>query len=124
MTSSPVSGISVLQRGDGHDATADPAYDVACGLAERPRARGVGHLPRQVDQLLDPADEVAGGEVVLVQNLGEVVALGPAVRRPGESRVGPAEEVEPMLALDVRELAPEPLEVVDRPLDVTTGDAR
>src|SRR4051812_8675812 len=118
MTSSPVSGISVLQRGDGHDATTDPAYDVARGLAERPGTGGVGHLPRQVDQLLDPAHEVAGGEVVLVQHVGEVVALGPAVRRPGEPRVGPAEEVEAMLALDAGELAPEPLEIVDRPLDV------
>src|SRR3954453_8053897 len=56
---------SVLHGGDGDDAPADAAYDVARALAQRPCSRGVGHLPSQVDQLLDPAHEVTRGEVAL-----------------------------------------------------------
>ena len=81
---------SVLQRSDGDHAAADPAYDVAGGLAERPGPGGVGDLAAQVDQLLDPPHEVAGGQVALVEHLGEVVALGTSGTppRPGRRRGG------------------------------------
>src|SRR3954451_21032410 len=122
MTSRSVSAISVLQRRYGDYAATDPPDDLAGGLPERPGPRRVGHLATQVDQLLDPAHEVAGGEVVLVEHVAEVVTLGPSVRRPGQARVRASEEVQPVVPLDGGQLAPEALQVVDRASRVTTRD--
>src|SRR5215468_6545621 len=102
---------SVLHRGHCDHTAACATYDVPRGLAEPSRPCRVRDLPTQVDQLLDPPDEVAGGEVALGEHLAQVVTLRPSVRRPRQPGVRGTEEVQPMVALDLRELAPEALEV-------------
>src|SRR3954471_1223131 len=124
MTSRSMSATSVLQGRHGHDAATDPADELTGVLPERPGTSGVGHLATQVDQLLDPAHEVAGGEVVLVEDVAEVVTLGPPVRRPGQARVRASKEVQPVTPLHGGQLAPQALQVGDRAPRVTTRDPR
>ena len=67
----------------------------------------VGDLVGEVEQLLDPAHEVAGGELGDVQDVVELVALGPAVGGPGEAEVGLVELVEVVVALEGVEVGPD-----------------
>ena len=41
----------------------------------------VGDLAQQVDRLLDVADEVAAGHLLVLEDVGEVVAVRPGVDR-------------------------------------------
>ena len=87
-------------------------------------AGGVGDLVGEVEQLLDPADEVAGGEVGDVQDVVELVALGPAVGRPGEAEVGLVQLVEVVVALERVEVGPDRDHVGEHLLDLPAGHPR
>ena len=87
-------GRASVQRRVGHDAAAQRGDGVAGGAPQRGVSGGVDHLAGQVDQLLDPAHEVAGGEVGAQQDVVEVVAQRPAIRGPGEAGVGLAQELQ------------------------------
>ena len=52
--------------------------------------RDLGDLAQQVDDLLHVADEVAAGHLLVLEDVGEVVALHPRVDRGREAGIGPA----------------------------------
>ena len=87
--------------------------------------RAVGaDLAAQVEQLLHPPHEVAGGQAGHHQHVVEVVALGPAVGRPGEPEIGLAQEVELVLPLQRVQLSPHPHRLCERRLHAPAGDPR
>src|SRR5439155_24608178 len=69
--------------------------------------RDGGNLVQQVDELLDRADEVAGGQIgILVQDALQPRAARPAVGGPGEAEVWFAQERQVVVLLQLVELAP------------------
>src|SRR5689334_692989 len=68
---------------------------------------GGGDLVQQVDELLDRADEIAGGEVGgLGQDTLKPGAARPAIGGPGEAEVGLAQERQLVVLLQLVQLAP------------------
>ena len=70
----------------------------------------VADLAQQVDRLLHVADEVAAGHLLVLEHVGEVLALHPRVDRGGEARVGAARLGQPRLALGELQVAPHAVE--------------
>src|SRR6266508_5459967 len=90
----------LAEGGVGDDAVAEEVGGAAGGTAEAGVAGGVGDLVGEVEQLLHPADEVAGGQVGRAEYVVEGVALGPAVRRPREPEIRLAQEVEMVVVFE------------------------
>ena len=68
----------------------------------------VGDLAQQVDRLLDVADEVAAGHLLVLEDVGEVVAASPRRgSRPVKPGIGPAGLGQPLVALGQVEVAPD-----------------
>src|ERR1700751_1292028 len=109
-------GRLVGDGGIGDYATAHGVDGGAGGRGQVTRAGGAfgggvrgsrGDLVQQVDELLDGADEVAGGEVGrLGQDALQPSAAGPPVGRPGKAEVGLAQERQVVVLLQLVELAP------------------
>src|SRR5699024_11389655 len=81
-------GVTVaLSSGAGDDSAAE-----GVGRAADPHGRirfgGLRDLPEQVEALLGPADEVAGGDIAAAQRFGQRLALGPPVHRSDQSLIG------------------------------------
>src|SRR4051812_14183329 len=88
--------------GVGDDTAADRGHRGAgraadCGSG----SGGVDDLVEQVDELLHPADEVAGRLTGVEQHLVERLATGPPPRRPREAGVGLPEEVDVGVVLGI-----------------------
>ena len=69
---------------------------------------GLRDLAEQVDDLLAPADEVAGGQVGVAQHRLQRLARGPAVDRPGQAEIRLGCDVQFVLAFLIVQLGPDP----------------
>ena len=92
------------------------------GRGGRGVGRDVGDLAQQVDHLLHVAHEVAAGHLLVLEDVGEVVALGPRVDRGGEAGIGPAGLGQALVALGEAEVAPDALDA-RRPAGARSGRA-
>ena len=70
----------------GHDAAPAAVGRGPGGRRGLGLGRDLGDLAQQVDHLLHVAHEVAAGHLLVFEDVGEVVALGPRVDRGGEAR--------------------------------------
>ena len=74
--------------GGGDDASEETVGGVAGGLGGAGLRGDVAQLPEKVDELLDVAHEVAPGDLLVGDDVGQVVAGGPAEGQVGEAGIG------------------------------------
>ena len=107
----------------------DAAPDELDGVRAQPRearvqAGDLGQLVQQVDDLLDPADKVAGGQVRAAEDVLEVPALGPLEDRPDQAQFGFPGQRQLVRFLDVLQGGPLPDHDVDGGFQRDAGHPR
>ena len=126
-------GRITARRGLGTETDARRGDDARAGTGRRPPARSPRSRPsgatsaslaQEVDHLLHVAHEVAAGHLLVLEDVGEIVALGPRVDRGRESGVGPARLAQPLVALGEAQVLPDPLDRDDALADDGSGQRR